>query len=224
LDQLARVYLQPDGHAAPAVDAVVHVDDEVLRGAPDGRSQLNGRAIAPEAARRLVCDATILTVGEGEVADAAPRSRRRRTLPAHLRATVVLRDRQTCRFPGCDARHHTQVHHIVHWARGGANRADNLIVLCSFHHRLVHEGGWTIEGTPDTGLIFRSPEGRTLTEAPPKPTPVGWRTISTRWRRVDRTSFAGGHGERMDLDWTVTALCCLMPPDGKRRRRMRDAA
>jgi hypothetical protein len=33
-------------------------------------------------------------------------------------------------------------------------------MLCTHHHRLVHEGGWSIRGAPDESLMFVRPDGR----------------------------------------------------------------
>jgi hypothetical protein len=49
-----------------------------------------------------------------------------------------------CRFPGCGSRRFTQAHHIVWWGDGGTTDLDNLVLICSFHHRLVHERGWKL--------------------------------------------------------------------------------
>jgi hypothetical protein len=32
----------------------------------------------------------------------------------------------------------------VLWARGGPNNLPNMVLVCNFHHRLVHEGGWQV--------------------------------------------------------------------------------
>jgi len=40
--------------------------------------------------------------------------------------------------------------------------------LCWWHHHCVHEGGWTIEGSPDGELTFGSPYEREL-RSKPKP-------------------------------------------------------
>ncbi|MFW6200514.1 MAG: HNH endonuclease signature motif containing protein, partial [Gemmatimonadota bacterium] len=66
-----------------------------------------------------------------------------RTISPALRRALEVRDRG-CRFPGCGLRF-TDGHHVEHWADGGETRLDNLILLCGFHHRLVHEGGWRVE-------------------------------------------------------------------------------
>ena len=67
-----------------------------------------------------------------------------RTIPAHIRTALVLRD-QGCRFPGCDRPPAwTDGHHIIHWANGGPTELENLVSLCRMHHRRVHEEAWRI--------------------------------------------------------------------------------
>jgi hypothetical protein len=39
-------------------------------------------------------------------------------------------------------RRFTEAHHIVWWRHGGRTDLDNLLLICSFHHRLVHGYGW----------------------------------------------------------------------------------
>src|SRR3989442_1644845 len=57
---------------------------------------------------------------------------------------VGVRDRG-CRFPGCDRRGNwSSPHPIVAWKRGGPTHLANELLLCSYHHRLVHEGGWQV--------------------------------------------------------------------------------
>ncbi len=62
-------------------------------------------------------------------------------------------------------------HHVEHWATGGETKLSNLVSLCWAHHRLVHEGGFTVEAVPGPGVAttfrFRRPDG-TLLEAPPR--------------------------------------------------------
>jgi hypothetical protein len=78
---------------------------------------------------------------------------------------VIANRDGTCRFPGC-GRRIRQRHHIRHWTKQGPTDACNLVGLCWAHHHLVHEGGWTIEGTPDAELTFISPHGRRCTSRP----------------------------------------------------------
>jgi hypothetical protein len=77
------------------------------------------------------------------------------------------RDRE-CRFPGCGARRFTQAHHIVWWRYGGRTDLDNLLLICSFHHRLVHEKGWSVKRDPDGTIRWFLPGGA-LYRAGPSP-------------------------------------------------------
>ena len=73
-----------------------------------------------------------------------------------------------CRFPGCGRRALLHIHHILWWTRDrGPTEEQNLVGLCPFHHRLVHEGGWTITGNPAGRITFTSPTGRALATGPP---------------------------------------------------------
>ena len=57
-----------------------------------------------------------------------------------------------------------QAHHIRHWADGGETTLDNLVTLCSFHHRLVHEGGYGVR-VRHGAIEFTRPDGRVIPPA-----------------------------------------------------------
>ena len=38
----------------------------------------------------------------------------------------------------------TEAHHIIPWAGGGRTDLANGILLCRFHHLLIHNNGWEI--------------------------------------------------------------------------------
>jgi Domain of unknown function (DUF222)/HNH endonuclease len=157
---------------ATPCELVVHVDTQSL-GADrvHERCELaEGPAIAPETARRLGCDGSIVRIIER---DGRPLSvgRRKRTVPAPLRRALRSRD-DGCRFPGCGHKRFLHAHHIHHWARGGPTTLDNLIQLCSYHHRLVHEGGFCVEHAGRREVRFRRPDGR-LIESTVRPSPCG---------------------------------------------------
>jgi hypothetical protein len=44
-----------------------------------------------------------------------------------------------CQYPGCTARRELQAHHILAEACGGVAELENLILLCSRHHKLLHD-------------------------------------------------------------------------------------
>jgi hypothetical protein len=150
---------------------VVHVDAVALSADGRGRSELeDGPLISTETARRLGCDAEVVAQMER---DGLPVSvgRSRRTVPPALRRLLEARDQSTCCFPGCESRRHLEAHHREHWAQGGETSLENLVLLCYQHHRLVHEGGYTVEGDPARGLRFRNRYGVVWPLAPPRPPP-----------------------------------------------------
>jgi hypothetical protein len=57
----------------------------------------------------------------------------------------------TCRFPGCESRR-VDLHHIQYWSHGGRTSLDNLISLCPFHHKLVHDRGYLIARRHDADI------------------------------------------------------------------------
>ena len=103
----------------------------------------DGSVAAPETVRRLCCDAAVVRIlesGDGEPLDVG---RKTRVIPPSIRRALKRRD-GGCRFPGCTNTKFVDGHHIIHWADGGPTCLDNLVSLCRFHHRLVHEGGYYI--------------------------------------------------------------------------------
>jgi hypothetical protein len=116
-----------------------------------------GGQIHPETARRLLCDGRVQTVLEDENGEPLRLGRLSREPSASMIRLLRYRDVE-CRFPGCGARRFTQAHHIVWWGDGGATDLDNLVLVCFFHHRLVHEHGWAVR-RDDGGLRWIKPDG-----------------------------------------------------------------
>jgi hypothetical protein len=149
----------------PEVTVLVDVEALSLDGAAPGRCELDGgAALAAETARRLCCDAGIIvsTHRHGEVLDVG---RRRRTISPALNRALRARD-GCCQFPGCTNHRFVDAHHIRHWAHGGDTSLDNLVLLCRHHHRLVHEGGYTLERGRDGEISVLTPYRRRLTAVP----------------------------------------------------------
>ncbi|HVH66107.1 MAG TPA: DUF222 domain-containing protein [Candidatus Acidoferrum sp.] len=113
-----------------------------IDGAPAGELQWGG-TVPAETVRRLACDSAITRITglselEHETTHAA------RTVPPSTRRALVARDGH-CVFPGCDRpAPWCQGHHLVFWGDGGPTKLDNLGLVCSAHHRKVHEERWTL--------------------------------------------------------------------------------
>ena len=111
--------------------------------------------------RRLGCDADAIVIAENERGEPLSVGRKTRIVPAAISRALWARDRG-CRFPGCGRKRFVDAHHIRHWSNGGETRLENLMLLCSAHHRLVHEGGFRIEKDYRDRWFFRRPDGRAV--------------------------------------------------------------
>lgn len=159
---------QVDGE--PAARVIVTIPLAVLEGRLESAwgTLPSGAQIGPETARRLACDASVIPIvlgGRGEIHD---QGRARRTFSPATRRAAWLRDGGRCVFPACQNRP-VECHHIEHWARGGRSDLDNAAWLCAFHHRLAHEGRWSLRRDRDGSHTWTGPLGqrRTTSNAPP---------------------------------------------------------
>jgi hypothetical protein len=149
----ARIAADPDPDRATVV---VHATLEALVVGDRSCQVEGGGVIHPETARRLLCNARLQGVIEDQVGNPVHVGRLSREPPPWMMRQLRYRDGE-CRFPGCGARRFTQAHHIVWWEHGGPTDLDNLVLLCPFHHKLVHEYGWAVRRHRD-GTVgwFRS--------------------------------------------------------------------
>jgi len=133
----------------------IHVDQSAL-------ATGNGRSNLPiESVKRLCCDGQAVVIGEDENGEPLNIGRKTRTVPTAIKRALVARDK-SCAFPGC---HHTRfvdAHHIEHWSAGGQTSLDNLMLLCSQHHKLVHESGFSIQRDYQNRWFFKRPDGRAV--------------------------------------------------------------
>ncbi len=150
----ARISEDPDPDRATVV---IHARLEGLRDGIGGEVE-DGPPVHPGTVQRMLCTSRLQAVLEDGTDSAVAFGRTtRETSPAMLRQ-IRYRDRG-CRFPGCGTRAFTEAHHIVWWRHGGRTDLDNLLLICSFHHKLVHELGWWIERDPDGVIRWLRPSG-----------------------------------------------------------------
>ena len=119
----------------------------------------SGGYVGTDSALRLACDARVqkVTVDESEAIVGIGRTSR--TVPPWLRRVVDRRDGGTCTFPGCGRDKYLECHHIVPWAKGGPTDVSNLLTTCWRHHKLLHEGGWSVLGEPGPNIRWVRPDG-----------------------------------------------------------------
>jgi Domain of unknown function (DUF222)/HNH endonuclease len=171
----------------------------------DPPSIQDGPSIAHETARRLGCDASLVSVFER---DGEPLSvgRRTRTIPTAIRRALLARDGR-CQFPGCERARFVDAHHIHHWSQGGETSLANLVLLCRYHHRLVHEGGFSVSRA-GKDVCFATPAGEIIPASPGPPRASPRELISNnrgRGHAIDHNRYRSGSGEKMDLEMCVNA-------------------
>jgi len=133
----------------------IHVDQSALANG-------NGRSSLPiESVKRLCCDGHAVVLGEDENGEPLNIGRKTRTVPKAIKRALQARDKR-CAFPGCHHKRFVDAHHIQHWSAGGETSLDNLMLLCSQHHKLVHEGGFTIQRDYQNRWFFTRPDGRAV--------------------------------------------------------------
>jgi hypothetical protein len=158
----ARLAGDPDPDRATVV---VHARLGGLERGTGGCELEDGPVIHPETVRRLLCNARTQTVVEDAEGTVVGLGRMTREPSPWMIRQIRYRDRG-CRFPGCGARRFTEAHHIRWWRHGGRTDLDNLALICSFHHRLVHEHGWSVKREPDGELSWFHPDGRPYRAGP----------------------------------------------------------
>ena len=183
---------------------VVHLDQAVL--GPDGARDAyldDGTRVSAETFRRVSCDSALVAVTTGEAGEVLDVGRKTRAVPAAIRRALWSRDRG-CRFPMCTNRRFVHAHHVRHWAHGGPTRLENLVLLCGFHHRLLHEGGFKMSLASDRTARFFTPAGREIVVVPdvPPTSPPPDSTIDD----VD-VNLCRWDGEAVDYDEVVDAMC-----------------
>ncbi|MBM4513410.1 DUF222 domain-containing protein [Rhodococcus hoagii] len=107
-------------------------------------------------ARRIACDCHLTPI---VMDDGVPLNlgRTSRTVSKKQRRALIARD-HGCAFPGCGTPPaHCEGHHITHWADGGPTDLDNLVLLCRYHHTLLHHSHWEVHIGPDRRPWFTPP-------------------------------------------------------------------
>ncbi|EGD24359.1 HNH endonuclease signature motif containing protein [Prescottella equi] len=133
---------------------------------PDGDSDLFGDKdiarmphtgpLSIATARRIACDCHLTPI---VMDDGVPLNlgRTNRTVSKKQRRALLARD-HGCAFPGCGTPPaHCEGHHVKHWADGGPTDLDNLVLLCRYHHTLLHHSHWDVKIGADRHPWFTPP-------------------------------------------------------------------
>ena len=150
----------PTGGTRATIDVIIDLETLTGTHAPLDRVRAeleHGGPITGPGLDRLLCDASyraLITAGPRVV---LAYNRATPDIPPALRQAIRLRDRH-CTFAGCDRpAHWCDLHHLVPRNRGGPTTADNLTLLCRFHHTCIHEGRWQLTRAPNGTITTTSP-------------------------------------------------------------------
>jgi hypothetical protein len=125
----------------------------------------DGRVVDPVVTETLLCHCALHQIWRDQHVVLAY-GRSRYTVPKLLFRAVAARD-GGCRFPGCDRPvRFCDAHHIRYWRHGGATDHDNLVLLCSRHHHLVHKQRLQLKLLPDAEVEVTWPDGHQLVSTP----------------------------------------------------------
>ncbi|MDO8106044.1 DUF222 domain-containing protein [Isoptericola sp. b441] len=135
----------------------------------------DGTPLTPTTLARLACDGELTRIvfgADGAVLDVG---RAQRTYSGQQRLAVIARD-ASCRYPGCGAPPTLgEVHHVLSWADHGRTSVANGILLCWYHHRVVHQQRIRIRRVGGRWRFSRR-DGTPITESgspPTEPNPEG---------------------------------------------------
>jgi Domain of unknown function (DUF222)/HNH endonuclease len=197
---------QTGGGAAGGTVAqvVVHLDRAAL--GPDGARDAyleDGTRVSAETFRRASCDSTVVALATGDSGEVLDVGRRTRVVSPAIRRALSSRD-HGCRYPMCSNQRFVHAHHVRHWVHGGPTSLDNLVLLCSFHHRLLHEGGFTMSFAAGSVPRFFGPRGREITVVPDVP-PALFELLPAA--ATPDINLCGWDGEPVDYDQALDAMC-----------------
>ena len=218
------------------IDALVEMADQVMRGTSPDRTPTDivltvpvdaldptrtdellaattpdGTCLSIDAARRLACDCGLSVMIEDANGTCLSIGRKSRTIPASMKRALLRRD-TTCRFPGCCNRVYLDGHHAKHWGEGGATSLRNLVTLCKYHHRFLHEYGFRVELDEQQRPRFYDARGHRLADVPPPPPPIAdGRAVVARANAslsiTASTALPRWDGDAPNYDWIVEDLC-----------------
>uniref|UniRef100_UPI000A6E43E7 HNH endonuclease n=1 Tax=Frankia sp. AvcI1 TaxID=573496 RepID=UPI000A6E43E7 len=141
--------------------------------------------------------------------------RRQRHPGQRLRDAVYARDHGHCQYPGCGHTRFLQIHHLTEWTRGGDTDIDRLLLICSAHHRAVHDDDIRLDRAPDGTVTARTADGRVLTAAPPLlPGPEPASRLAHATRHITPTAIHTPDGGRLSLIDSIHALLNPEPHRG----------
>ncbi|WP_045875213.1 HNH endonuclease signature motif containing protein [Pseudofrankia sp. DC12] len=141
----------------PHLTVTTTVDALLGRAGATPASTGYGMPLSHAVLERLCCDADLTHLLLSKEGMPLELGRTRRIVPPWLRRALVARD-GGCAFPQCPKpAAWADAHHVIPWVAGGATNLGNTVLLCPFHHRVIHRGDWTVAMGSDGHPSFVPP-------------------------------------------------------------------
>lgn len=157
-------------HGTATVTAVVRIGD-LARGTGAAWLDDTQEPVSIATARELACDGGLRRIIVDAAGEPLWQGRRERYFTPAQRRALAVRD-GGCVWPHCTAPPSwCHAHHLVEWENGGPTDVDNGVLLCSYHHHLLHVGDF----------LMRMIRGRPHLLSPP------WIDPDQQWRHVTKS-------------------------------------
>jgi hypothetical protein len=132
------------GSGGPVVKYTV-IKDEFDTATGVGRIEgAEATPVSQETLERLVCGGATEQVTFDKELNPIDVGRLLRLYTSKQKSALAVRD-GGCMWPGCDRPPSwTEAHHVDHHHKGGKTTIENGILLCRFHHLLLHNNHWNI--------------------------------------------------------------------------------
>lgn len=152
------------GVRQPGVRMVVVKDaigrrDALGRMLATGHLEDGGDALAGSVIDRALCDVGAVEVTIDSCGNPLDVGREQRLFTPRQKLALAVRD-GGCMWPGCRVEaSYCEAHHSERWAEGGKTDIDAGILLCRFHHMLLHNAGWRILRVGKGPFLLHRPPG-----------------------------------------------------------------
>jgi hypothetical protein len=159
------------------ITAVIGLDD-LKQGTGVGWVEGIKEPLSATALQKLVEASGYATLVEGDNGEILYLTRNKRLFTAQQIKALLVRD-GGCAWPGCGAKAgRCDAHHIIPWSKGGLTDIDNGILLCPYHHGMLH----------DSAFSLRMIRGKPHLLAPP------WIDPDQRWIPIGKSRIARLNG------------------------------
>jgi hypothetical protein len=99
---------------------------------------------------------------------------------------------------------------VKHWSNDGETKLGNLLTLCTAHHQLVHEGGWSVEQDGDEARFFQPDGTQVVWPRPPRveDAVADLEEAHAELKIGATTGLTSWHGKSPEYAWCVEAILC----------------